>query len=118
MSSRRRFLVRIGTFAGGAVGLAVLQGCGAGGASTEEIQAEAKRYAGDLDCSVAEGLWPAEAQTRVVNKYVDRSPEPREFCFRCTNYVAPVETNGCATCKTVKGPVHPLGWCESWTEKA
>jgi hypothetical protein len=83
----------------------------------EEIEAQAATYDPALDCTDATGLWPAERKTREDNQYRDRSTEPREFCFRCENFQPPVAPGRCATCRTVKGPIHPLGWCTAWTER-
>jgi hypothetical protein len=52
----------------------------------------------------------------VDNEYVDRSPHSDRLCFNCANFVPPERPGGCGTCKTVKGPVNPLGWCKSWAE--
>ncbi len=109
---RRRFVERL-LLAG--CGVAALGRCRPGGPSLEEIETRAKTYEGDLDCTETKGLWPVEVETRTSNEYVDRSTTPGEYCFRCTNYVAPEEAGTCASCRTVKGPIHPLGWCKAFT---
>ncbi len=112
MAHRREFLIRA---AAASAGLAVVGRCGPDGPSLEEIETRAKTYEGELDCTETKGLWPVEVETRTSNEYVDRSTTPGEYCFRCTNYVAPEEAGTCASCRTVKGPIHPLGWCKAFT---
>jgi hypothetical protein len=108
--SRREFLA-LGL---GAVLVAVAR-C-ATGPTREEIEAQAARYDRALDCTDASKLWPAERKTREDNRYVDRSDRAREgeYCFRCDNFEAPPDLRTCGTCRTVKGPIHPLGRCNAW----
>ena len=89
----------------------------ADGPSKETIEAQAASYDATLACTDTSQLWPAERKTREDNQYRDRSargPE-LEYCFRCENFVAPQEPRACGACRTIKGPIHPLGWCKSWT---
>jgi hypothetical protein len=85
--------------------------------SPEEIRSQAAAYDPSLDCSDAAGLWPAERKTRDDNRYRDRSVEPLRYCFRCDNFLPPPVVGTCGACRTVKGPIHPLGWCTAWTER-
>lgn len=110
--SRRRFLVA-GTLAGSAVAL----GCTGGRSDAPAVAERAEAYDPELDCSDTVGLFPAEIETRVRNEYTQRSPHDDQYCFNCSNFIAPAEPETCGTCKTVKGPIQPLGWCKSWTEK-
>ncbi len=112
--SRRRFLSGIAVLLAGP--FAVRCG-GAGGPAAPDIEARARTYDTDLDCSDAKGLWPAELATRTDNEYRDRSTERGQYCFVCNNYEKPKVAGTCAGCTTVKGPIHPLGWCKAWTEK-
>ena len=97
---------------------AVVSGCSGGGPSPEQIAEEAAEYERDLVCDDTTGLWPAEVKTREDNNYRDLSEKPPEYCFSCLNFVKPPTPDSCGTCRTVKGPVSPLGWCESWARRS
>ncbi len=91
-------------------------GCGASqGPDARKIREMAAAYDPELDCTETTGLWPAEIETRTQNGYVDRSPQELQFCFNCANFIPPPRADGCGRCRTVKGPIHPLGWCKAWT---
>jgi len=92
-----------------------LTGCG-GEARTAALRETARRLGAALDCSDTSELQPAEAATRVENQYRQHTDKDDQFCMNCLNFVpAPVET-ACATCKTVRGPINPDGWCKQWTK--
>ena len=92
-----------------------LTGCG-GGAATAALREKARALGATLDCSDISGLQPAEGRTREENQYRQHTERADQFCLNCLNFVpAPVETN-CATCKTVRGPINPDGWCKQWTK--
>ena len=97
--------------------LVAMVSCGPGAPTPEEVAAEAARYDDALTCTDVGGLWPGERKTRDDNHYVDRSTQPLQYGFNCTNFVPPAQDGACGTCRTVKGPIHPLGWCQSWTAK-
>lgn len=114
--SRRTFVV------GGARVLATIAGglllgsrCSRGPSGPPPAE-RAKRYDASLDCTDTSDLWPAEVATREENDYTDRSTKNDQYCFNCSNFVPPETRGTCGTCDTVKGPIHPLGWCEAWTE--
>jgi hypothetical protein len=113
--TRRGFLLRLG--AGSMLALWWVAGCTRRGLGRDEILERARALDPDLDCSRAPGLWPAEAATRTDNEYRDRSERELEYCFNCSNFVPAPEPAICGSCRTVKGPINPGGWCESWTEK-
>jgi len=101
---------------GAGAALALLGRC-AVGPSREEIEAQVATYDTTLACTDTSALWPAERKMREDNKYRDRSgrgPE-MEYCFRCDNFQPPADRAACGSCRTVKGPIHPLGWCTAWT---
>ena len=108
--SRREILV-LGL---GVLGVGVAR-CTAG-PTREEIEAQAARYDRSLACTDASKLWPAERKTREDNRYHDRSDRARagEYCFRCDNFEPAPDARSCGTCRTVKGPIHPLGRCTAW----
>jgi hypothetical protein len=84
--------------------------------SSDEIEIQIAAYDTGLSCTDTSRLWPAERKTREDNRYRDLSERRlgHEYCFRCENFVAPAEPGTCGTCRTIKGPIHPLGWCKSW----
>ena len=85
--------------------------------SAEEIREQAAAIDRSLACDDLRGLWPAEVATREDNEYIDRSDRELEYCFNCANFEPPRAQGACGGCRTVKGPIHPGGWCKSWTEK-
>ncbi len=108
--SRRSFVTGLVLAGAGA-----LAGC-ANDARLKELRQRAKKIGASLDCSDISDLQPAEARTRVDNEYRQHSDKEDQFCMSCLNFVpAPVETT-CATCKTVRGPINPDGWCKQWTK--
>jgi hypothetical protein len=97
--SRRRLIVL------GAAGLSALAlgGCKKGAPSS---------------CSDVSGLTPDEQNVRTMLAYTDRSPEAGNTCAVCQHYVAPASVDQCGSCKILKGPVHPDGYCKSFVKKA
>jgi hypothetical protein len=69
-------------------------------------------------CSDTNGLSEPEKMARNALQYVDHSPQPDKKCNGCQHYVAPPEISQCGSCKVVKGPIHPEGYCTSWVKKA
>jgi len=101
---------------GASAAVALLGRC-ASAPSREEIAAQVATYDATLACTDTAGLWPAERKTREDNRYRDRSDRVLEieYCFRCDNFQPPADRRTCGSCRTVKGPIHPLGWCTAWT---
>lgn len=110
---RRRFLIRC-TLLGCVPAIAR---CAGGAPDGDAIASRAATYDPGLVCDDVAGLWPVEVATRTDNQYTPASAEPDRYCFNCSNFIAPATPGGCGSCRTVKGPIHPLGWCKSWTEK-
>jgi len=110
---RRTFLTRCGLLVGGVV----MAACGGGGGTKPALAERARAYDADLVCDDVSGLWPVEIATRTDNEYTQSSNKPQQYCFNCSNFIEPKRAGACATCRTVKGPIQPLGWCKSWTEK-
>jgi len=109
--TRRRFvgcaaLAGAGTFAG----------CGDDAAKIAALRAKAKQLGASLDCSDVSALQPAEARTRDDNEYRQHSDRSDQFCLGCLNFVPPALETSCGTCKTVRGPINPDGWCKQWTK--
>lgn len=71
----------------------------------------------EFSCDDASGLDEADSELRTQLEYVDRSPHgTAKNCRTCAFYVAG-EQNQCGQCTLVKGPIHPLGYCNSWAAK-
>lgn len=71
----------------------------------------------EFSCVDVSGLSTEETELRVALEYVDRSPhDEKKSCGTCAFYVA-AEANQCGQCTLVKGPIHPLGYCNSWAMK-
>jgi hypothetical protein len=111
---RRDFLARIVGAGLSCAGAALNAGC-SGGPTDEELAAEARRLSAGLTCTDTGGLQEAEVRTRTTNEYVERSATEGQFCFNCDNYQRPQAAGRCATCRTVRGPINPGGWCTAWT---
>jgi hypothetical protein len=69
-----------------------------------------------LSCVDTTSLSSADAQTRVTLAYVDNSVEPGKMCSACQQFV-PAAPDVCGTCKVVKGPINPKGYCKSFVAK-
>ena len=83
---------------------------------TPELREKARALGTHLDCSDVVLLGAAELATRTSNEYRQHSDLPDQFCLSCLNYVPPANPATCGTCKTVKGPINPDGWCKQWTK--
>ena len=124
--SRRSFIERL-SFAGlvGGVG-AWVAGCGgasengdasdAADASGSGGVSDATDMAADesFSCMDTSGLEEADITMRTTLQYTDTSPMPDKDCENCVLYVQPAAGSNCGTCQTVKGPIHPLGYCTIW----
>lgn len=70
-----------------------------------------------LTCTDVTGLSPEDVRMRnEVAAYVDQAPDPSKKCNNCLQFVAGAQ-NACGTCKVVKGPIHPEGWCKLFVAK-
>ncbi|HXV77242.1 MAG TPA: hypothetical protein VD788_13070 [Candidatus Polarisedimenticolaceae bacterium] len=116
LRDRRRFVCSAIACIAGLPWLARCAG-GPGGPDPAAVAEQKQRYDPDLDCSDAKALWPAELATRTDNAYSDRSQNDPQYCFNCANFIAPPSGKGCGSCRTVKGPVNPLGGCNIWVWK-
>lgn len=106
----RRWFLRIAAlFGAGAV-------AGCGGEDTAALRARARELGAGLDCSNVSDLQDAEVQTRTENEYRQHSERDDQFCMNCLNWIPPASGTGCGTCKTVRGPINPDGWCKQWTQ--
>lgn len=63
------------------------------------------------------GLTPDDVTARTAVSYVDRSRDKGKSCESCVQYVPPKADGACASCKVLKGPVHPDGSCGAYAKK-
>ena len=98
------------------VGVSLLAGCGDDAAKIAALRARAKSLGAGLDCSDILALQPAEASTRKDNEYRQHTDRDDQFCLGCLNFVPDAVETTCGTCKTVRGPINPDGWCKQWTK--
>lgn len=69
-----------------------------------------------LSCTDTMSLSAADAQVRVSLAYADNSPEAGKQCSGCQQFI-PAAPDACGTCKVVKGPINPKGYCKSFVAK-
>jgi hypothetical protein len=69
-----------------------------------------------LACTDTMSLSAADAQVRVSLGYVDHSVEAGKSCSKCQQFI-PAAPDTCGTCKVVKGPINPSGYCKSFVAK-
>jgi hypothetical protein len=70
-----------------------------------------------LTCSDTTGLAPTDLTIRTSLGYVDTSVEPGKACSSCQQFVPSPAAHACGTCKVVKGPINPNGYCKSYIAK-
>lgn len=71
----------------------------------------------EIKCDDVSGLSEEDAQLRSSLEYQDRSPYGEtKSCSNCAFYKAG-KKNECGQCTLLKGPIHPLGHCNSWAAK-
>ena len=69
-----------------------------------------------LSCTDTMSLSAADAQVRVSLAYVDGSIEAGKSCSGCQQFI-PAAPDACGTCKILKGPINPKGYCKSFVAK-
>ena len=71
-------------------------------------------------CTDVSSLSPAEKTVRTSLQYVDRSQAENKDCASCQQFVAaPSDPFGaCGTCKIMKGPINPRGYCNAFVGKS
>lgn len=114
-SSRREFiqhLALLGT--AGAAAPLFLSACGGGDAREQPAGGNATTAEAGFSCDDLSGLTDAEIQMRENAQYVDDSPHEDRRCDNCQLFVEPAGGEQCGGCQVIKGPIHPLGWCNLW----
>ena len=69
-----------------------------------------------LQCSDTAGLSPGDVQVRTALAYQDVSTTPGKNCSGCAQFIGGAP-DACGTCKVVKGPINPNGYCKSFVAK-
>jgi hypothetical protein len=70
-----------------------------------------------LACTDTSGLAPTDISIRTSLGYVDTSVEAGKSCSSCQQFVPSPAAGACGTCKVVKGPINPNGYCKSYVAK-
>jgi len=71
----------------------------------------------EFHCQDVSALGKGDLELRTNLEYQDRSAQgERKNCSKCAFYKAGDE-NECGQCTLVMGPIHPLGYCNSWAAK-
>ena len=71
----------------------------------------------ELECTDTAGLSDTDIAMRNAQGYMDKSPEPAKVCSGCALFNAPGAPNQCGSCKLLKGPANPAGYCKAWVQK-
>lgn len=74
--------------------------------------------AGELACTDVSALAEPDKAMRTTLNYQDRAADPAKTCKACQLYVEATEPGKCGGCQVLKGPIHPMGSCNSWVAKA
>ncbi len=76
------------------------------------------RAAVPIACIDTSGLTPEDIEPRKTLAYADTAADPAKTCASCKQYLAPPKAGDCGTCKLVKGPIHPRGFCKAFQPSA
>ena len=76
-----------------------------------------KSGAAELVCTDTAGLSEMDATLRKSLAYADKSVLADKNCENCVQFIPAGAANSCGTCKLVKGPVNPKGYCSGWAAK-
>jgi hypothetical protein len=68
-------------------------------------------------CADTAALAPDDAKARATLGYVDATTQVDKSCSACTQFIAPPADGQCGSCKLVKGPIHPRGYCKAFAAK-
>lgn len=71
-----------------------------------------------LTCADTTGLAPDDVKMRVeLSAYVDKATDASKKCSGCIQFQAAPAAGSCGTCKLVKGPINPDGYCKLFAAK-
>ena len=69
------------------------------------------------NCTDTGGLSADDLKVRnETAQYQDQTSDASKHCSICSLYVAPTQ-EGCGSCKVVKGPINPNGYCKLFVAK-
>lgn len=69
-------------------------------------------------CNDLSGLSEQEVSQREQLQYVAQSPKEEQICANCQFWQpSEDEATACGGCQLIKGPIHPNGWCQTWSPK-
>jgi len=71
-----------------------------------------------LSCIDLTGVGADDVTARNAVTYMDRARDKTKTCESCVQYVAPTADGTCASCKVLKGPIHPDGYCSAYAKKS
>lgn len=72
--------------------------------------------AADLICTDESQLTDAQRKQRLAQHYVDQSPlGAKKNCANCAIFQQG-SAAACGSCVLIPGPIHPLGYCDAWTD--
>jgi len=81
------------------------------------VGAELSGCARGPKCDDTSGLSADDARTRTeIAAYVEQAPDPTKRCALCIQFV-PGGKDACGSCKVVKGPINPNGYCKLFQPK-
>lgn len=100
----RRQMLWLG--AGALVALGSLARCSKRQADPDSIRCTAQELSAD------------DQRTRTALGYVERSPQANKSCSQCQQYVPAPSEDACGSCKILKGPMHPAGYCNAYSPRS
>jgi hypothetical protein len=71
----------------------------------------------NLSCLDTTALASNDVVARGALGYMDRSPDSVHSCANC-NHFTTAGTDRCGSCRLIRGPIHPDGWCRVWVVKS
>ncbi|MEZ4255064.1 MAG: high-potential iron-sulfur protein [Polyangiales bacterium] len=71
----------------------------------------------ELSCTDTSSVSATDLQLRTAQQYADKSPHADKNCANCNFYEAGAP-DACGTCKVIKGPINPAGYCNAYAKKA
>lgn len=72
----------------------------------------------ELICTDKSHLNAEQQEQRTAQHYVDVSPlGTKKNCDNCVVF-QPAASSTCGSCLILAGPIHPLGYCDAWTDMA
>jgi len=103
---RRIFVKRAGLYG---LGVALhMIGCGGDSEQAAHTSAES--------CTDLSNLTTGQIKVRDTFGYVDRSDDEDLVCRTCEFWQAPAAGGLCGGCTLMAGPIHPDGFCDSYSD--